>query len=212
MNALFQRTAFAFAVFAIGLVPAACSSGTSALPSTVDGSAARSVSSGGVNAGGANAGGGNTAPPTSGGGGNSKPLPGSMPFTFGCGSITNVSNSVTVNPGGANASIATRVGVISCDRMVYFRTEFENMKTRQVEFMSGGWANSTLPYWLTFTHRLAQINTSYQAHVFVWDATAAASQCINIDCFSIPLDPAWIMATESFSLTTAGAPLGVGGA
>jgi hypothetical protein len=40
------------------------------------------------------------------------------------------------NPGGTNASIATRVGVISCDRIVYFRAEFENMKTRQVEYMS----------------------------------------------------------------------------
>ena len=198
MAAFSQRLAFAIAACAIGALPAACASGANSLPAAFD-SPSRSILSGGPA----------SKPPVTppvtspGGGGNKAPLPGSVPFSSGCGQIDSVSNTVTVTAGFALDTIVTKVAEHNCVD-IYYRVDFVNTSTGQTDD-SRLCFSFTSQYTCSVKFIEAQQNTTYQIVVTVWDATLAGHS------LNTPVDPAWIYATESQTVSTVGAPLGQGG-
>jgi hypothetical protein len=199
LAAFSQRLAFAIAACAIGALPAACASGANSLPSTFD-SSSRSVLSGGPAA---------KPPatplpvtPSGGGGGNKAPLPGSVPFSSGCGQIDSVSSTVTVTAGFALDTIVTKVAEHNCVD-IFYRVDFVNNSTGRVD--DSRFCFSFIPsYTCAVKFIEAQQNTTYQIVVTVWDATLAGHS------LNTPVDPSWIYATESQTVSTVGAPLGQG--
>jgi hypothetical protein len=139
------------------------------------------------------------APTPGGGGGGSKTAPGAMAFASGCGAIDTVANTATLNPGGAAATIVTKVAETNCVN-VYFKVDFVNASTGQIEFTGYGFNFTTTPYSLNIKDITALPNTLYETRVTVWNATLGPD-------YTAPLDPSWILATESFTVTTVGAPI-----
>jgi len=198
LRPVIHRLAFALAACALGILPVACASGGSTVPSAVDGT--RSTSSGGP----ANTGGGGGAPApapvTAPGGGGGKAvvlLPGAMAFSSGCGAINSVSSSASVNAGFVTDTITTKVAETNCVN-VYFSVNYVNTSTGRTEFSAYCFNFSKNPYTCTMKDADAKPDTIYQTVVTVWDATNAAGP-------GTPIDPAWLLATETMTFSTVGA-------
>jgi LysM repeat protein len=188
LPAVFQRFALALAICALGALPVACGSGASSLPSAVD-PGTRIISSGGST----NTGGG-------GGGGGKAPVPGFMAFTSGCGTIDSVSNAVTTTAGLPQYdTITTKVAEHNCVN-IYFKVDFVNTTTGQSQGGGVCFNFTTTPYSCAFKIKTAAPSTTYQTVVTVWDATLAGPD------FTAPIDPSWILATETLTVSTANAP------
>lgn len=200
MKARMKRLALVVAACALGALPAACATGTSSLPNT-SASSTRTISSGGSANTGGGGGGGATVPPpsTGGGGGGAKaPLPGAMAFTSGCGAIDSVSSTAATNVGvPATVTITTKVAEHNCIN-VYFKVDFVNASTGQLEDTEACFNFTTTPYTCNIKDKTAQPGTTYQTNVTVWDASKSP--------LGAPVDPAAVLATESLTVTTAGAP------
>jgi hypothetical protein len=189
LSAVYQRLAFALAVCAIGALPAACGSGASSLPSTID-PGTRSISSGGS----ANTGGGG------GGGGGKAPATGFMAFTSGCGAIDSVSNTVTTTLGFPQyATITTKVAEHNCVD-IFFKVDYVNTSTGQIDDTEVCFNFTTTPYTCSFKWKTAHASTTYQTVITVWNATLAGENSAT------PIDPSWVLGTESLTVSTANAP------
>jgi hypothetical protein len=189
MLALTRRLAFAFVSCALAALPAACSSGGNALPSAIADGGPRAISSGGSST---NTGGGGGG----GGGGTKAPAPGAMPFTSGCGAMDSVSSAVTATAGFPTmVTITTKMAEHNCVD-VFFRVDYVNASTGQTEFGETCFNFTNTPYTCSVKFKTAQLSTTYQTVVTVWNATLAAHN------YATPIDPAWLLGTESLTVTT----------
>ncbi len=172
----------------MGALPVSCGSGASSLPSTLD-PGTRTTSSGGST----NTGGGG------GGGGGKAPAPGFMAFTSGCGAIDSVSNTVTTTAGFPQYdTIVTKVAEHNCFN-IFFSAEYFNASTGQSEGGETCFNFTTTPYTCSIKFKTAQPSTTYKTVITVWDATLAGG------VLGKAIDPSWILATETLTVSTAGA-------
>lgn len=206
MPALTRRAAFALAACVLGTLPVACGPGASSLPGVADSGVTKTISSGGpANPGGGGGGGGNpvpvpVAPPGGGGGGGGKaPLPGALAFTSGCGAIDSVSNTVAVTPGLPLVTITTKVAEHNCVD-IFFSVDWVNTTTGQVEAGQVCFNFTKTPYTCSLKDKTALPDTTYEVRIKVWNAALAG------DSLATPIDPAWILGTESLTVSTVGAP------
>ena len=192
MSALTRRLAFAFVFCALGALPVACGSGGGALPNAVDGGAPRTIESGGS----ANTGGGGSV---GGGGGTKAPLPGAMAFTSGCGAIDSVASGATTTVGFPQyATITTKIAEHNCVN-IFFKVDYVNAGTGQIDDTETCFNFTLTPYTCTIKWKTAAASTTYQTVITVWNATLAGQT------LATPIDPAWVLGTESLSVTTTGA-------
>jgi len=190
LPAVFQRLAFALAICAFGALPVACGSGASSLPAALD-AGTRSTSSGG---GSTNTGGGG-----GGGGGGKAPAPGFLAFTSGCGAIDSVSNTVTTTLGFPQYdTITTKMAEHNCVD-IFFKVDYVNSVTGQIDDTEACFNFTTTPYTCSIKWKTAPISTTYQTVITVWNATLAGHT------LATPIDPAWVLGTETLTVTTIGA-------
>jgi hypothetical protein len=197
MSALTRRLTLAFVFCALGALPVACGSGGGSLPPAVDAGGIRAISSGGS----ANTGGGGGG----GGGGTKAPAPGAMPFTSGCGAIDSASSAVTATAGFPRmVTITTKVAEHNCVD-VFFRVDYVNASTGQTEFGETCFNFTNTPYTCSLKFKTAQLSTTYQTVVTVWNAALAGRN------YATPVDPAWLLGAETLTVTTPAAPPPISG-
>ena len=187
----------------MGALPVACGSGASSLPSTLD-PGTRSTSSGGsTNTGGGGGGGGGVAAPppaTGGGGGGKAPAAGFMAFTSGCGAIDSASNAVTTTLGFPQYdTITTKVAEHNCVN-IFFKVDYVNTGTGQIDDTEVCFNFTTTPYTCNIKWKTAPTSTTYQTVITVWNSTLAGGS------YATPIDPSWVLGTETLTVSTANAP------
>jgi len=192
-----RRLAVAVVFCALGTLPVACGSGGSALPNAVADGGSRATSSGGGST--------NTGAAGGGGGGTKAPVPGAMPFTSGCGAMDSVSSAVTATAGfPAMVTITTKMAEHNCVD-VFFRVDYVNASTGQTEFGETCFNFTNTPYTCSVKFKTAQLSTTYQTVVTVWNAALAGHT------IATGIDPAWLLGTESLTVTTPAAPPPISG-
>ena len=128
-----------------------------------------------------------------------------MAFTSGCGAIDSASSALTTTAGFPQYdTITTKVAEHNCVN-IFFKVEFVNTTTGQVEGGGVCFNFTTTPYTCPFKLKTASPSTTYQTVVTVWDSTLAGGN------YAVPIDPAWILATETLTVSTVGAPPAQGG-
>ena len=123
-----------------------------------------------------------------------------MAFTSGCGAIDSASNSVTTTLGFPQyATITTKVAEHNCVN-IYFKVDYVNTSTGHIDDTEVCFNFTTTPYTCNFKWKTAQASTTYQTVITVWNATLAGQD------YAAPIDPSWVLGTETLTVSTANAP------